>query len=277
MMNMRFWCQAWRLRFNLWLARQRGLWQDFADRWRVPPVITNRWFILGAYFLVVLIVGMAWFGRPTLDWQGAKAPSGTRGSGYDIGFLGNPADDVTPAPKEPNRSLAAPGNQTPSSPSADSRPVPTPQVQPQTETSARGGSLPIDHLRYPVEGEVSISNPYTLVSRSVTFKDWRAHQAVDFTATAGTPVRAAAAGTVKQILPSDILWGTVVVLSHGDNCSTTYSSLQDVTVRVGQSVTAGQVIGKLAGSPPAEQLELSHLHFALLDGNAGVDPTELFR
>lgn len=312
MVKQRFQRQTWRLRINLWFARLRGRWQVFADHWRVPPVITNRWVVLGAYFLVVLLVGLAWFGHPNLDWQGAKPPEGASRGIYEIGFFGNPADDLSPAPNQPSplqpQGAAAEADYIPADPDNPAVPVDSPEngvvdepdapanagttvpsdqqqspvpppapSQPQSETMLGGGSLPFSQLTYPVEGEVAIANPYALVSHSATLNDWRAHLAVDLVATAGSPVRAAAAGTIKQVLQNDMLWGTVVIISHGNGCTTSYSSLQDLTVRVGQAVTAGQVLGKLAGSPPAEQLELSHLHFELFDGQAAVDPTDLFR
>jgi murein DD-endopeptidase MepM/ murein hydrolase activator NlpD len=278
-------------------------------------VITNRWVVIGAYFLVVVLVSLAWFARPTLHWQGARVPTAPRI--YDTNFYGNPDEDIAPAQYEPPRSPAAPGEWVKSAPgdgnnpavpaAADhsagatesapapapvtgsqtppaSAPVPAaakPSVQPaptpsQNDAHASGGALPFDHLIYPVEGEVSVTNPYAELARSTTFNDWRAHLAVDLAANVGADVCAAASGTVKQILQNDRLWGTVVILSHGNGCHTTYSSLENVTVQVGQSVAAGQRLGKLVGSPPAEQLELSHLHFQLLEGEEALDPTPLF-
>ncbi len=90
MNNQRF--QVWRLRFGLWIARQRLRWQAPLDRWRVPVVITNRWFVLGAYFLVVLLLSIAWFARPFSFWQ--AGPPGD--SQPPASVFRQPSDDIAP-------------------------------------------------------------------------------------------------------------------------------------------------------------------------------------
>ncbi len=309
MNNQRFRPGIWRLRLQLRFARLRARWHSTVDAWRVPTVITNRWFVLGAYFLVVLLVGLAWFGRPAMRW-GTKLPG--ENPGYPISFWHNPSDDIAPPFNQPPVDLSSPpaamGGEVDTQPEegggwvepidnptdaplAESETVPTTNQsapaapnhetplpspdQPQNDAMAAGGDPPV--LSYPVEGDISITNPFALVARQDTLNDWRSHQAVDIAAAVGTAVRAAAAGTVKQIMQNDLLWGTVLVLDHGSNYTTKYSNLQDLTVRMGQPVTAGQVVGKLAGSPPVEQMEMAHLHFALYHGEQAIDPIDLFR
>lgn len=309
MNNQRFRPGIWRLRLQLRFSRLRARWHAFADAWRVPRVITNRWFVLGAYFLVVLLVGLAWFGRPAVRF-GGKLPG--ENPGYPISFFFNPNDDIAPPfnqpPVDPVSPPAVSGGEVGTKPAAGdasvgptgnpadtstdepasvpatnqpgatgpdrANPVPLPD-QPQNDAMAAGGNPPA--LAYPIAGDISITNPFALAARQGTLGDWRSHQAVDIAAAVGTAVRAAAAGTVKQILQNDLLWGTVLVLDHGSDYTTSYSNLQDLTVRTGQSVTVGQVIGKLAGSPPVEQMEMAHLHFALYHCEQAVDPIDLFR
>lgn len=309
MKNQRFRPGTWRLRLQLRFARLRARWRAWVDEWRVPTVITNRWFVLGAYFLVVLVVGLAWFGQPAMRF-GAKLPG--ENPGYPLSFSHNPSDDIAPPFNQPPVDVSSPpaaiggegdpqlveghastepidnptdvslnepeslpttNQSVPTSPSQET-PLPLPD-QPQNEAMAGGGDPPA--LSYPVAGDISITNPFALVARQGTLNDWRAHQAVDIAAAVGSAVRAAAAGTVKQIIQNDLLWGTVLVLDHGGSYTTTYSNLQDLAVRIGQSVTAGQMVGKLAGSPPVEQMEMAHLHFALYHGEQAVDPIDLFR
>lgn len=302
MKNQRFRPRTWRLRLSLRWGRLRAQWHSWVDEWRVPRVVTNRWFVLGAYFLVVLLVGLAWFGQPAMRW-GANLPG--EDPAYPISFFGNPQDDIAPpfnappvevkpSPTTPPTDSAGanapvegptdlPGGEPASEPAttgslpAAPDPVPPPPSpsQPQNDAMAAGGDPP--SLCYPIAGDVSITNPFALIARQGTLNDWRAHQAVDIAAAVGSQVRAAAAGKVKQILQNDLLWGTVLVLDHGGNYTTSYSSLQDLAVRIGQSVTAGQIIGKLGGSPPVEQMEMAHLHFALYDGAQPIDPIDLFR
>ena len=96
------------------------------------------------------------------------------------------------------------------------------------------------------------------------------HRGVDLAGAAGQPVRAALGGVVTY---AGLLAGRgVVVVSHGAT-RTTYEPV-DATVRVGDRLADGQVIGRLswAGShcPPA-----ACLHWGLLRGDTYLDPLTL--
>jgi hypothetical protein len=95
------------------------------------------------------------------------------------------------------------------------------------------------------------------------------HRGADLAALPGQPVRAAGAGRVSY---AGLLAGRgVVVVVHGD-LRTTYEPVA-ATVRVGQLVGAGEVIGRLAaghaGCTPAS------LHWGLLRGDVYLDPVRL--
>ncbi len=83
----------------------------------------------------------------------------------------------------------------------------------------------------------------------------------------GTPVKAAAAGEVALISEEIGGQGAIVLIRHNDDLMTTYSTLSDVTVTKGETVTAGKVIGKVA---PRDKQELQ---FDVFDGTTSVDPT----
>lgn len=58
----------------------------------------------------------------------------------------------------------------------------------------------------------------------------------------GTPVWATGAGTVVDVGPLP-RWGLIVQIDHGNGFQTIYGHLQSASVRVGQSVLRGQVLG----------------------------------
>ncbi|MGJ3508654.1 M23 family metallopeptidase [Enemella sp. A6] len=83
---------------------------------------------------------------------------------------------------------------------------------------------------------------YTIAARWGQVGAWsRYHTGIDLSAPIGTPVMAAADGTVKA--PNGGGWaGVHVVIQHGGD-ATLYAHLNQATVRPGQTVKAGQVIG----------------------------------
>ncbi|MBV8863591.1 MAG: peptidoglycan DD-metalloendopeptidase family protein, partial [Mycobacterium sp.] len=78
--------------------------------------------------------------------------------------------------------------------------------------------------------------------------DWhRGHRGVDLAGTAGQPVYAAGAGTV--VYAGTLAGRQVVSLAHPGGLHTSYEPVQ-VSVRVGQQLTAGAVIGELLAGHP---------------------------
>jgi lipoprotein NlpD len=93
------------------------------------------------------------------------------------------------------------------------------------------------------------------------------NEGIDIGAPAGSPVRAAAAGTVAAIT-TDTAGIQIVVIRHADNLLTVYTHLTNLTVSRDSVVSQGQVIGEvLAGDP-------SFLHFEVRRGTESVDPAE---
>lgn len=95
-------------------------------------------------------------------------------------------------------------------------------------------------IRWPLPG-----GSWQLGSR---LGDGRNHQGVDMVADEGTPIYAAAAGTVKVAQNAYSAYGTAVVLVHnigGQQVTTLYAHmpLNSNVVNVGDTVEAGQLIG----------------------------------
>jgi murein DD-endopeptidase MepM/ murein hydrolase activator NlpD len=95
------------------------------------------------------------------------------------------------------------------------------------------------------------------------------HRGVDLACPEGTPVKAAAAGTVSLADDSFLLHGKTIILDHGQGVSTIYLHLSAIDVREGDDVTAGQVIGRVGATGVATG---PHLHFAVYAYHEPVDP-----
>lgn len=107
----------------------------------------------------------------------------------------------------------------------------------------------------------------------------RFHSGVDLLANPGTPVLAVDAGTVAFAEPQGN-YGNLVVVNHSEGRQTRYAHLDSVSVRVGQSVQAGDRLGVVGatGRPDTEQ---PHLHFEIRysssQGWVAQDPEPNFR
>ena len=124
----------------------------------------------------------------------------------------------------------------------------------------------------PLKGEVLMAFSMDQLVYSPTLADWRTHDGVDISATPGTTVLAATAGTVASV-EDDPLMGTTVMIDHEDGYTTTYANLQaKPTVEPGDLVTAGQIIGAVGTTAAAEAAQSPHLHFSVTQNGEAVDP-----
>jgi murein DD-endopeptidase MepM/ murein hydrolase activator NlpD len=98
------------------------------------------------------------------------------------------------------------------------------------------------------------------------------HTGTDFKASTGTPVRAAGAGKVITV-GRTAAYGNRVIVSHGSvngkSLVTTYNHLSATSVRSGQQVARGELVGK-AGSTGYSTGP--HLHFEVLVGGEFENP-----
>ena len=99
------------------------------------------------------------------------------------------------------------------------------------------------------------------------------HHGVEFENATGTPVYAAADGTVRFAASDDTplygpwsdFYGNLVVIEHADHLFTLYAHLSRIDVQAGQTVLAGEQIGAVGSTGGAIG---SHLHFEVRQGNA---------
>ena len=126
----------------------------------------------------------------------------------------------------------------------------------------------------PVNGQTAAGYAMDCLSYNQTTRDWRVHNGIDYTAQAGTPVVAAADGTVYTVYEDDTM-GTTVVISHGDGYVTKYSSLtEEVQVKPGDTVTMGQTLGQVGSTALLESAIGDHIHFSVTHHDEYVNPAE---
>ena len=127
---------------------------------------------------------------------------------------------------------------------------------------------------WPVKGEIERKYAVETLAYDVTMKDWRTHDGIDVLADKGTVVRAASDGKVESITQDD-LYGTTVTIDHGNGLKSTYSNLAEKpTVKQGDSVSAGDVIGSVGATALCEVGQGSHVHIAMSKDGNSVDPTK---
>ena len=94
------------------------------------------------------------------------------------------------------------------------------------------------------------------------------HHGIDIRAAIGTPVLAAAAGTVVH-RKHDTGFGKVITLAHGYGISTRYGHLHTMSVKVGQTLARGEVIGTVGNTGLSTG---PHLHYEVIVNKVRIDP-----
>ncbi len=106
-----------------------------------------------------------------------------------------------------------------------------------------------------------------------SLKQWEIHKAIDFLAGNSMEVLAFTDGTVSNVY-SNYLEGTVIEIAHSNGLVSVYKSLESANVKVGDKVSAGQVIGTLGNTMAQEQNQGVHLHFELLKDGKKINPND---
>lgn len=121
-------------------------------------------------------------------------------------------------------------------------------------------------LDRPVSGG-RLSSPFGL-RRFFNGQERNPHSGLDFAVPAGTPIKAPAAGVV--VLVGDYFFnGKTVFLDHGQGFISMFCHMSAITVKVGDEVPRGGVVGKVGATGRATG---PHLHWNVSLNDARIDP-----
>ena len=111
----------------------------------------------------------------------------------------------------------------------------------------------------------------TITSRFGSFESIRssAHKGIDIGSPNGTPIKAAADGTVTFAGYTTGGYGNLVVISHGNNIETYYGHASKIYVSKGQTVSAGDVIAAVGSTGRSTG---NHLHFEIRKNGNQINP-----
>lgn len=129
-------------------------------------------------------------------------------------------------------------------------------------------------VKSPLAGTTLAEYSMDALTYNQTTRDWRVHDGLDIGAEAGAKVSAAADGTVYTVY-NDETMGMTVVIRHDGGYITKYASLaEDVSVKAGDKVTAGQVIGAVGSTALLENAVGDHLHFSVTCNGELMNPKD---
>lgn len=131
--------------------------------------------------------------------------------------------------------------------------------KPVADTVISGGSGSFAH---PLKGAGSISSTYG--ARWGTF-----HKGMDFAASAGTPIYAAASGKVIYSGYNSGGYGNLIIIEHSNGYQTYYAHCSRLYANVGDTVSTGE---RIAGVGSTGDSTGNHLHFEVRKNGNPVNP-----
>lgn len=141
-------------------------------------------------------------------------------------------------------------------------------VEPECEPEEEPAAEAVAYQR-PLAGRLTILATFGERAHPITGMV-ASHHGVDLAAEEGTPVLAAADGTVAKA-EYGAVYGHHALLTHADGSTSLYGHLSALSVEAGQTVAAGEELGRTGQSGWATG---PHLHFELRDAEgAAMDPT----
>ena len=173
-----------------------------------------------------------------------------------------------------NRNKQQAPDPTPPTSSSSSSSTQTPDETPSEDVGAKlpSFSLPVS------SGKLFKAHDSEMQVYSATMEDYRVHLGVDILAAEGTPVYAAADGTVIQVW-EDVLMGQCIAVQHNGNAVSIYKNISvelPSGIKEGTKVKSGQQIASVGSSAMIEIADEPHLHYEMTVDGLSVDPLEYF-
>ena len=187
-----------------------------------------------------------------------------------------PSVKTNEEPKEKKTQPTAPSQSRQENPAAvsatvEEKPFNAAQVDVKTTVKQPVFTLPIQSagIQREYSGNELVADP--------TMGDWRTHNGTDFACDEGDTVMAVLDGAVAEIY-EDALMGACIRIDHGAGLESSYCGVvADDGLKVGDTVSAGQTIGRADRSNLAESAQESHLHLEMTEGGLYVDPMTILK
>lgn len=197
------------------------------------------------------------------DWNQLGPDMAVReGQTLIIPIATGPAPNPEPVPAPPGAGSPTPEPPSAAKPLPDEKTAPAAakpkETPPSPDLGSQATAASASKFAMPLQGKI------------IRGYDKRTNQGIDIAAPAGTPVVAAAAGTVAAVT-RDTDQVPIVVIRHEGGLLTVYAGLDGLKVKKGDTVSRGQAIGVVRKADPA------FLHFEIRKGVDSIDPMTYLR
>lgn len=162
---------------------------------------------------------------------------------------------------------SAPGTSVAPLPPSAANPLPSgieTAALPDLEGTGTGAVAPAPAAAAPSQSSAPLIRP---VAGSIVRGYGSGNEGIDIGASSGTPVRAAAEGTVAAIT-QDTDQVPILVIRHSGGLLTVYANIQNITVTRGDRISQGQTVAQVGPGSP------SFLHFEVRRGFEAVNPAD---
>ncbi|MEQ3710624.1 MAG: peptidoglycan DD-metalloendopeptidase family protein [Tateyamaria sp.] len=170
------------------------------------------------------------------------------------------------APPSNTTPLPGTGSDTPTPPSA-TKPLPADDTASAAAAAAAATTETVADVGEPSPSKNNAAMQVPVQGSIIRGYSKGRNDGIDIKAAPGTPVNAAASGTVAAITKS-AEGVPIIVVRHPDNLLTVYANVAGVKVTKGDAVKRGEAIAQLRDS--ADQ---AFVHFEVRDGFDSVDPS----
>jgi murein DD-endopeptidase MepM/ murein hydrolase activator NlpD len=122
-------------------------------------------------------------------------------------------------------------------------------------------------VRKPLIGKMNMTSPFGMRMHPLLGR-FAIHTGIDLRGDVGVPVRATATGKVT-IAGRQGGYGNMVEISHGNGLATRFGHLSEISVKIGQVVRIGELVGRIGSTGRSTG---PHLHYETLVNGEAVDP-----
>ena len=224
----------------------------YTQDYKKPKFRFGTGFYLTVACCLLIIGGASWFALSKIN-NNLPAPKTENNRSEYKDNVSSYTESTAEKPEETTKDVAE---------NVSSEPYSSPQ-----KTDAPPTAIP---FTMPVEGKVIKDYSEDRLQYSATYGDMRLHKGVDIECENETAVSACADGTVLS-KTDDAVYGTVLEIDHGGGITVKYASLKDVTVKDGDKVKMGDIIGKV-GTVPSECSDNSHIHIEVFKNGKSAAP-----